>query len=204
MQNRKISTKELNSHNKRHDCWITLYGKVYDVSVFLEKGHPGGRDPLLECAGGDANAVFEKRGHGKEHIETLAEYQIGVYDAWTLRPEDYKTLPILSMAEIGLHNNEKSCWLLINDLVYDMTKFLMEHPGGKEKLLHYAGIEATKVFHEGGKHGHEGHNHYGAFLEKYIIGRVSTGLDFNSCLWIAGGSVITLAALYYFFKYFYR
>ncbi|MQL73881.1 hypothetical protein Taro_006244 [Colocasia esculenta] len=37
---------------------------------------------------------------------------------------------------VRLHNSKKSCWLVIHGKVYDITKFLDEHPGGEKVLLH--------------------------------------------------------------------
>ncbi|KAF5194989.1 Cytochrome b5, partial [Thalictrum thalictroides] len=42
---------------------------------------------------------------------------------------------IITFAEVSKHNNLKDCWLLINGKVYDVTKFLGDHPGGSEVLL---------------------------------------------------------------------
>ncbi|KAF5208061.1 hypothetical protein FRX31_002351, partial [Thalictrum thalictroides] len=38
------------------------------------------------------------------------------------------------------------CGLLINDKIYDVTKFLGDHPGGSEVLLKAAGKDATTDF----------------------------------------------------------
>ncbi|KAL3126078.1 hypothetical protein niasHT_001717 [Heterodera trifolii] len=38
----------------------------------------------------------------------------------------------------------------MNDKVYDVTKFLMEHPGGEEVLLQWAGYDATEAFNDVG------------------------------------------------------
>lgn len=45
-----ISSKELSLHNKVGDLWISIQGKVYDVTGWL-KNHPGGEIPLLHLAG---------------------------------------------------------------------------------------------------------------------------------------------------------
>ncbi|KAK9455032.1 FMN-dependent dehydrogenase-domain-containing protein [Dipodascopsis uninucleata] len=52
----------------------------------------------------------------------------------------------LSIKEIAKHNSEKSCWVIINNVVYDVTSFLPEHPGGKMSILNLAGQDATKPF----------------------------------------------------------
>jgi nitrate reductase (NAD(P)H) len=46
------------------------------------------------------------------------------------------------------HNSDKSCWLIINDGVYDVTNYLDDHPGGSEIIVCQGGKDATKVFNE--------------------------------------------------------
>jgi cytochrome b involved in lipid metabolism len=55
-----------------------------------------------------------------------------------------------SLEEVAKHNEKKSVWLLIHDNVYDVTKFLEEHPGGEEVLLEQAGRDATEAFEDVG------------------------------------------------------
>jgi len=48
--------------------------------------------------------------------------------------------------EIQKHNKEEDCWVVLNDKVYDVTKFLPSHPGGRDVIIEQAGRDATKVF----------------------------------------------------------
>ncbi|CAF0958212.1 unnamed protein product [Adineta steineri] len=47
--------------------------------------------------------------------------------------------------EIRRHSNKKDRWLVINNRVYDVTKWV-KHPGGQMVLNHYAGQDATEAF----------------------------------------------------------
>ncbi|RDW67695.1 hypothetical protein BP6252_09091 [Coleophoma cylindrospora] len=49
---------EVTGHNKPDDCWVVLYGNVYDVTDFLPN-HPGGERAILRLAGRDATEDYD-------------------------------------------------------------------------------------------------------------------------------------------------
>ncbi|KAG7091170.1 hypothetical protein E1B28_010222 [Marasmius oreades] len=51
-----------------------------------------------------------------------------------------------SLEDVAVHNNRDSCWVIINQQVYDVTEFLPEHPGGFSIILKYAGRDATRAY----------------------------------------------------------
>uniref|UniRef100_UPI0037E82E4C cytochrome b5 n=1 Tax=Semicossyphus pulcher TaxID=241346 RepID=UPI0037E82E4C len=55
-----------------------------------------------------------------------------------------------TLSEIEEKNTFKSTWIIINNKVYDVTKFLEEHPGGEEVLREQAGGDATESFEDVG------------------------------------------------------
>nr|AGC39034.1 cyt-ifn fusion [synthetic construct] len=55
-----------------------------------------------------------------------------------------------TLEEIQKHNHSKSTWLILHHKVYDLTKFLEEHPGGEEVLREQAGGDATENFEDVG------------------------------------------------------
>jgi cytochrome-b5 reductase len=52
--------------------------------------------------------------------------------------------------EVAAHKTPNDAWMVINDKVYDVTKYLEDHPGGAEVLLEAAGIDATEPFDNAG------------------------------------------------------
>ncbi|XP_064466527.1 cytochrome b5-like isoform X2 [Ornithodoros turicata] len=60
------------------------------------------------------------------------------------------TKKVFTLADIEKHNEKNSAWLLIHNSVYDVTKFMDEHPGGEEVLLEQAGKHATEAFEDVG------------------------------------------------------
>ncbi|CAG5119548.1 unnamed protein product [Candidula unifasciata] len=70
-------------------------------------------------------------------------------------------------SEIADHCSSQSCWMVVNNKVYDVTRFLRMHPGGEDIILEYGGHDATSAFID------KGHSPdaYG-MLTEYCIGRV--------------------------------
>lgn len=50
-----------------------------------------------------------------------------------------------SIKEVTKHNKESDCWLIINNQVYDVTKFITTHPGGRA-ILEGCGKQATNLY----------------------------------------------------------
>ena len=69
--------------------------------------------------------------------------------------------------EILEHKSKNSCWIILHDKVYDVSKFLDEHPGGEEVLLEQGGKDATENFEDVG-HSTDARD----LLPEYLIGEV--------------------------------
>ncbi|XP_062377432.1 cytochrome b5 isoform X1 [Sardina pilchardus] len=54
------------------------------------------------------------------------------------------------LTEVEQRNTFKSTWIIINHNIYDVTKFLEEHPGGEEVLREQGGGDATESFEDVG------------------------------------------------------
>ncbi|KAM9416510.1 cytochrome b5 [Salvelinus alpinus] len=64
--------------------------------------------------------------------------------------ENGQAVKYYRLSEIEEQNTFKSTWIIINFNVYDVTKFLEEHPGGEEVLREQAGGDATESFEDVG------------------------------------------------------
>ena len=49
-----------------------------------------------------------------------------------------------------MHDTRSDCWIVVDDLVYNLTDMLRDHPGGDDVLLEQAGRDATIAFHSVG------------------------------------------------------
>ncbi|XP_032518354.1 uncharacterized protein LOC116770838 isoform X2 [Danaus plexippus] len=54
----------------------------------------------------------------------------------------------ITIEEVKKHKRKNSVWMIIHDDVYDVTRFLNEHPGGEDTLLEYAGKDGTQAFED--------------------------------------------------------
>ncbi|KAJ9548016.1 hypothetical protein OSB04_020559 [Centaurea solstitialis] len=57
---------------------------------------------------------------------------------------------VFTLKEVAEHNDPKDCWLIIHGKVFDVTKFLEDHPGGDDVLLSATGKDATDDFEDVG------------------------------------------------------
>eukprot|EP01063_Lacrimia_lanifica_P010281 TRINITY_DN169_c1_g1_i1.p2 TRINITY_DN169_c1_g1~~TRINITY_DN169_c1_g1_i1.p2 ORF type:complete len:646 (+),score=358.99 TRINITY_DN169_c1_g1_i1:56-1993(+) len=75
-----------------------------------------------------------------------------------------------TLEEVGQHTKDTDCWVVVGGRVLDVTKFLGEHPGGKEAIMLYAGKDATEEYEM---------MHPQSYIDKYapdtVIGRVKGG-----------------------------
>ncbi|SPP86664.1 probable cytochrome b5 isoform X1 [Drosophila guanche] len=71
----------------------------------------------------------------------------------------------ISLATVKEHNKSDDLWIVIENKVYDVTKFRSEHPGGEDTLDDVAGRDGTKEFIEVG-HSLEARE----ILKKFYIG----------------------------------
>ncbi|KAM9952914.1 hypothetical protein ACTFIR_007970 [Dictyostelium discoideum] len=79
-----------------------------------------------------------------------------------------------SIEEVSKHNKKDDCWIIVNNKVYDMTEYLLYHPGGPNLLFKCAGRDATDDF-EGMFHSRNAK----AILERFYIGKASSSSSIN-------------------------
>ncbi|EXJ75290.1 cytochrome-b5 reductase [Cladophialophora psammophila CBS 110553] len=72
----EFSVKDVAKHNTKDDVWITIHGKVYDITNYLVE-HPGGIQSLIEVAGQDATEAYEDVGHSEDAKEIMAPFLRG-------------------------------------------------------------------------------------------------------------------------------
>lgn len=49
------------------------------------------------------------------------------------------TVTVYTREEVAKHNQPGDAWIIIDNFVYDISKFAKLHPGGNQILMDYAG-----------------------------------------------------------------
>lgn len=58
--------------------------------------------------------------------------------------------PCSTRADVATHSGPADAWLIIEGKVFDVSKYLEDHPGGEEVLLDRVGQDATEDFEDVG------------------------------------------------------
>lgn len=74
---RAISKSELEKHNEDSDCWVEIYGTVYDLTEFANE-HPAGPESIRELAGKRGTEAFSAV-HNQNMLGDFEDDIIGVY-----------------------------------------------------------------------------------------------------------------------------
>ncbi len=186
-----LAEEKVATHDSEDDCWLIIDNKVYDVTDYLRL-HPGGKAIVASYCGQEATAAFDTKAgegsHSQSAIEQLGTLYLGVLDQEMVETElvvttetntntnpDTKTITVtpttitLDSHLVAQHDNESDCWLTINNDVYDVTNYLILHPGGRSIIIPYCGKDATQAFDTKGGQG--SHSTFAdSQLNAYLIG----------------------------------
>lgn len=89
-----------------------------------------------------------------------------------------KTLELFSRKQVSEHNTANDCWVTVsNRKIYDVTKFLDEHPGGPQYILDYAGKDITEVLKDSSIHEHSESAYEILEDSSYLVGYMATELE---------------------------
>nr|UVC57375.1 PcB5 protein [synthetic construct]BAK78976.1 cytochrome b5 [Phanerodontia chrysosporium] len=77
---------------------------------------------------------------------------------------------IITYDELKANSTKDNLYILLHEKVYNVTKFLDEHPGGDEVILAEAGKDATEAFEDVG-HSDEAR----ALLKDMLVGEFEKG-----------------------------
>ncbi|CAB4025555.1 cytochrome b5 type B [Paramuricea clavata] len=82
------------------------------------------------------------------------------------------TKRLFTLKEISKHNSPGNIWIVVHGKVYNISKFITEHPGGEIPLFDKAGEDATEAFDNIG-HSEEAKH----LMKEYYIGDIYDDAD---------------------------
>ncbi|KAM3555967.1 hypothetical protein ARSEF4850_005751 [Beauveria asiatica] len=82
----EYDSRTVAEHKVAKDAWMTIHGKVYDVTKYLQD-HPGGAQVLAEAAGTDATEAFDNAGHSEDAFDIMETYKVGTLKGYKPKPQ---------------------------------------------------------------------------------------------------------------------
>ena len=82
---------------------------------------------------------------------------------------DLSKLPSYTRAEVRKHNKVNDCWIIIDGIIVDVTKYALIHPGGQSIFYDLAGKDGTEEFN----HKYHSNDAYEIMI-KHAIGLVKS------------------------------
>ncbi|OJD29361.1 cytochrome b5 [Diplodia corticola] len=59
-------------------------------------------------------------------------------------------VPVYSLKEVAAHSKKNDLWIVVHGKIYDVTSYLLDHPGGAEAIEEVAGTDCTAAFEDVG------------------------------------------------------
>lgn len=95
----------------------------------------------------DNNRIENKSENTKDnnepHTETFTDHVNATFANLRKRAE---SLPVYSLEEVEKHNKLDDAWIILDDLVFNVTNFYKKHPGGPDLVTNFAGQDATDAW----------------------------------------------------------
>ena len=88
---------------------------------------------------------------------------------------NHKDAPKFSRAAVAKHNTVGDCWIIWKNNVYNVTDFLLQHPGGDDYILQYAGKSVDGPMRDAVNHVHSKAAY--DVLQDFFIGTLSDEED---------------------------
>jgi hypothetical protein len=84
----------------------------------------------------------------------------------TATPTPTPTIAGYTMSQVKANNSAKSCWTVVDGVVYNLTSWISSHPGGAGAILFLCGTDGTNAF----KAQHENQARPAVRLDGYKLG----------------------------------
>jgi hypothetical protein len=104
-----------------------------------------GGNSLLECT------VYGRiiGGSSIDIVEELSPSQFlsfGINAASSRPDRDARSIKPMKLTDVAGHNTDDDCWTVIDNHVYNLSKYAEEHPGGVGAIRESCGTDSTKRY----------------------------------------------------------
>ena len=150
-----LTIQEVSNHASKNDCWVIIDGGVYALDSYMAK-HPGGTKVLAALCGKDGTQAFQSQ-HARQALPKaeLEKHYLGklgssnqAQQPGTAEPKTQvqQDSSVISQEDLLAHSTLDSCWAAVDGVVYDLSGYGSEHPGGASQIQALCGTDATAAF----------------------------------------------------------
>jgi cytochrome b involved in lipid metabolism len=83
------------------------------------------------------------------------------------RPVTLVSTRTYSKSTVAKHHTASDCWTIVDRKVYNLTKFVAKHPGGRKRIIRICGRDGSAAFHSQHSSGSRANT---VVLRRYKIG----------------------------------
>lgn len=107
--------------------------------------------PVTAAASAAVEAAYDADAKAKACAKCSARWAKDGFPYVPARGSSEAKSAQFTVCDVQLHNRPHDCWLAAHGVVYDVTRFVSQHPGGSRSILRHAGQEcdADFDFHSG-------------------------------------------------------
>ena len=150
-----LTIQEVSNHASKNDCWVIIDGGVYALDSYMAK-HPGGTKVLAALCGKDGTQAFQSQ-HARQALPKaeLEKHYLGKLGSSNQAQQPSTAEPktqvqqnssVISQEDLLAHSTLDSCWAAVDGVVYDLSGYGSEHPGGASQIQALCGTDATAAF----------------------------------------------------------
>ena len=150
-----LTIREVANHSSKSDCWVIIDDGVYVLDGYMAK-HPGGTTVLAALCGKDGTEAFQsqhaRQALPKAELDKLYLGKLGksvqAQQPGTVESQDQAqpSASVISQEQLLAHGTLDSCWAAVDGVVYDLSGYGAEHPGGASQIQALCGTDATAAF----------------------------------------------------------
>lgn len=95
-----------------------------------------------------------------------------------------RRMRIFAETDVANHKTLEDCWVVHEGKVFDVTDFVMDHPGGEDLIMRFAGKDMGGIMEDPAEHSHSESAY--ELLEEYLIGRLAISQEEKAAVTEAG------------------